>query len=358
MIYLVRTLDALHLASADFLRSRGRRSRSRLTTRGSCPRPARWASPFRRIARRRRPTSAGDAGFEYARAETMSLSRWGLLGLLVCGAVAVPACGGGTGRPFGGGLDAGSGLGGGSAAAGGHGGSGRSGSGGSSASGGLSGSGGGPGGGAPGSSGSSGLAGRGGGAGRSGGMSSGGTGATGGAASGGASASGGRTGSGGTGGSPGTGGGGGAAAAPGSGGAGGRGGAPGTGGAGALGGSAGSAAAGGRGGSGIGGIGGAGAICQTLTKQYETQMPAAKTCSDIGTGNQCQMQVPGGLDCGFNCMTVVNDSRALGVTLDAWKAAGCTPPSMCPLVRCVAPEFGYCVAGTIKGEYRCSDTKP
>jgi len=95
-----------------------------------------------------------------------------------------------------------------------------------------------------------------------------------------------------------------------------------------------------------------------LTKQYETEMTAAKACSDLGTGNQCEMQVPGSLDCGYNCMTVVNDTRALGVTLDAWKAAGCTPPSNCPLIRCLALQFGYCVADATKTAYRCSDTAP
>jgi hypothetical protein len=182
---------------------------------------------------------------------------------------------------------------------------------------GLPGSGGSGGGGARGSGGAVGSGGR---AGSGGGIGTGGAAATGGRAG-----TGGNVGSGGT---SATGG------APGTGGTAGRGGAPGTGGAG-------------------------GTVCQELVKQYDSQMPVAKECTDLGTGTQCQMQVPGGLDCSINCPTVVNDSRALGATHSAWMAAGCTPPTPCPLIRCVALQFGNCLRDTTsRTGYRCSDAAP
>jgi hypothetical protein len=87
-------------------------------------------------------------------------------------------------------------------------------------------------------------------------------------------------------------------------------------------------------------------------------MPAAKECADLGPGMQCQMQVPGSLDCGITCMTVVNDSRALGTTHNAWLAAGCVPPKLCPQIRCVALQFGICTPDANKMQHHCSDIAP
>jgi hypothetical protein len=198
-----------------------------------------------------------------------------------------------------------------------------------------------------GSSGSGGLAGAGGGAaGRSG---SGGSGTGGTLGSGGAIGSGGRVGSGGVVGT------GGIAATGGRAGTGGR---SGSGGASGTGGASGAGGTSGRGGaSGMGGAGGT--VCQQLAEQYGHQVPAAKECVDLGAGTQCQMQVPAGLDCGIYCMTVVNDSRALGATYAAWMAAGCAPPASCPPIRCVALRFGNCLTDiTSQTRYRCSDAAP
>jgi hypothetical protein len=259
------------------------------------------------------------------RSISMPSTRRPALCFVVGMAMAAQACGT-TARPFGETTDAGrSGAAGAGGMAGAH------------ANGGTSGStGGGPGGASGGSTGAAGRPG------------SGGAGSGGAISSGGAAGLGGRTGTAGS-----AGGGGGATASGGRGGAAGKAGSGGS--SGGMGGAPGGGGTSGRGGgAGMGGAGGT--TCSALVKQYADQMPAAKECTSLAAGTQCEMQMPSNLECGIDCKTVVNDSRALGATYQAWMAAGCAAPKICPQIACLAVQFGVCILDTTSTtQYRCSN---
>jgi hypothetical protein len=108
--------------------------------------------------------------------------------------------------------------------------------------------------------------------------------------------------------------------------------------------------AGDQGGSSNFGAGGSGAndgaICNTLTAEYQSAVTAAESCQ-VGASGQCQQIVIGNLS-GCSCSTYVTDSSALTTIREAWDAAGCVPVappcvSDCPVAlntTCVSTDGG------------------
>ncbi len=142
---------------------------------------------------------------------------------------------------------------------------------------------------------------------------------------------------------------------------GGAGGAGGSAAGGSLGGSGGGLGAGGSAGGSHGGAGGGsggaggqvadgGVSCTDLENQYQAALPAARSC-DVNAIGQCQQPVSSSLSpCFVNCMTYVNNALTLNAIKASWVQAGCNQiVAICPLIACIQPKAGVCVAADAGG---------
>jgi hypothetical protein len=103
---------------------------------------------------------------------------------------------------------------------------------------------------------------------------------------------------------------------------------------------------------GTGGAGG-GASCGDLASEYAAALPAAEAC-DVNAAGTCELSVSSSLSpCFSSCMTYVNDATALNAIKAAWLQQKCNDvPVLCPLIACLQPQGGLCVAGD-GGAGRC-----
>ena len=122
-------------------------------------------------------------------------------------------------------------------------------------------------------------------------------------------------------------------------------------------GTGGMAASGGNPGSGGNGGGGGPdpSKCDQLATDYLKEMPNAKMCMIGTTIPQCQIQIASSLGCSCG-NTTVQTATTLKEIAAKWVNEGCNSINrICPLIACIAPQPGACVASTTGTPPQCQN---
>ncbi len=110
---------------------------------------------------------------------------------------------------------------------------------------------------------------------------------------------------------------------------------------------------------GSGGNGGGGGPdptkCDQLAADYLKEMPNAKMCMIGTTIPQCQIQIAASLGCSCG-NTTVQTATTLKEIAAKWANEGCNSINrICPLIACIAPQPGACVASTTGTPPQCQN---